>query len=77
MFWYKVLARIKRVLASRTCSRKNVLAVDGRLRREAPIAANVSGLGPEQRIQSDMSELDAEPDLLLAWSRSPSMNSTS
>ena len=65
MFWYKLLARIKRVLASRTCSRKNVLVVDGRPRREAPIAANVSGLGLELRIQRDMNELDAEPDLCL------------
>ena len=72
-----MLARIKRVLASRRCSRKTVLAVDGGLHPGVPITANVSGLRLEQRTQRDMSKLDAESDLLLAWSRSPSVNFTS
>ena len=71
MSWEKVLARVKRVLASKRCSRKTLLAVDGRLHPGVPVTAIASGPRLERRIARDLSKLEAESDLLLAWSRSP------
>ena len=62
-------ARLEQPPPSPTCSGKqNMLPQEctgrGRLRGEAPVAANVSGLGLEQMTQRDMNKLDAKPDLL-------------